>query len=164
MFLASTKNRLSNSTIKQIKAQFPVDLSLFFTKEDVFESIKTADKITYIFRNGVPVFRADGDAYIPTVKCVHMAPEILKKVIVDKGAIKHLINGADVMAPGLLHSTSEYPLVSVGDLVAIYGYDKVSALGVGMVEMDNDQLEEQRTGVAIKMLSHLGDKIYSYAG
>lgn len=163
MFLPSTKNKLSNSSIKQIKTQFPVDLSEFIAKEDTFESIKTVDKVSYVFRNGVPVFQMDGNRYMPTVKCIHLVPSMLTKVVVDKGAIKHLINGADVMAPGLRHPTSVYPPVSVGELVAIYGCDKHTALGVGEIVMDNSQVEEKKTGVAIKLLSHLGDKIYSHA-
>lgn len=163
MFLSSTKNKLSNSAIKQIKMQYPVDLSVFITKEDTFESIKTDEKASYILRNGVPVFQVDRNKYTPTVKCVHMVPSILKKVYVDKGAIKHLINGADLMAPGLLHSTSVFPSVAVGELVSIYGHGKDTALGVGEVLMDNAQVNEQKTGVAVKMTSHLGDKAYSYA-
>ncbi|KAI5181953.1 malignant T-cell-amplified sequence [Nematocida sp. AWRm80] len=163
MFLSSTRNRVSNATIKQIKQQYTADLSELFRKEDSIDTMKTQDKDVYILRNGVPIFQSLHREYIPTVKCVHLVPEILKRVVVDEGAIKHLINGADVMAPGLLHQTSDYPMVTEGELVAIYGYDKTHALGVGRVLMTNDQVEEQRKGIAIKSIAHLGDKVYSYA-
>ncbi|KAH9387500.1 malignant T-cell-amplified sequence, partial [Nematocida major] len=88
-------------------------------------------------------------------------PGMLKRVVVDAGAIKYLINGADVMAPGLLHSTSEYPPVEVGEVVAVYGPGKKAALAVGIVEMGNAEVHERRTGVAIRVVSHLGDKVYS---
>ncbi|KAH9387491.1 malignant T-cell-amplified sequence, partial [Nematocida major] len=113
MFLPATKNRLTNSAVKQIRAFFPVDTSGMLRKEDVLVSARTAEKDCYILRNGVPIFKQEKNAYIPTVKGVHLLPGMLKRVVVDAGAIKYLINGADVMAPGLLHSTSEYPPVEV---------------------------------------------------
>ncbi|KAI5187434.1 malignant T-cell-amplified sequence [Nematocida homosporus] len=162
MFVSSTKNRLSNSTIKQIKNQFDTDLSEFLGKDEVLESIKTPEKSQYILKNGLPIFIM-ADKFIPTLKCVHACPNIVKRVVVDVGAIKHIINGADVMAPGLLHQTSEFPSVSIGDIVAIYGYGKINAMAVGIILMDNQQVEEQRIGVAIKTVNHLGDRLYSYA-
>lgn len=163
MFVNSTKNRASNSTIKQIKAQYEIDMTQLLRKEDVLESIKTTDKKVFILRNGVPIFILQHDRYIPTVKCVHLIPDIAKKVVVDVGAIKYLINGADVMAPGLLHRTSDYPAVQENEVVSVYGYGKTHALGVGVVQMDNQQVEQIKSGVAIKMLSHLGDKTYLYS-
>lgn len=163
MFISSSRTRLSNYTIKQIKAQFDANLSTLLGKEEVLESIKTPEKELYILRNGTPIFRVADDRYIPLVKCVHLAPEIVKKAVVDGGAIKHLINGADVMAPGLLHTTSEYPGVNEHEIVAVYGYGKTHALGVGVAQMSSEQVEEVRHGVAIKMVSLLGDKLYSYS-
>ncbi|KAI5189571.1 malignant T-cell-amplified sequence [Nematocida sp. AWRm77] len=163
MFVSSSRTRISNYTIKQIKAQFDANLSVLLGKEEVLESIKTPEKETFILRNGIPIIHVESDRYVPLVKCVHMAPDMLTKVVVDEGAIKHLINGADVMAPGLLQTTSEYPSVSENDLVAIYGYGKTHALGVGVVVMSSSQVEEIRNGVAIKIVSRLGDKLYSYS-
>ncbi|KAI5161233.1 malignant T-cell-amplified sequence [Nematocida ausubeli] len=163
MFLPTTKNRLSKALAKQIKGQFTTDLSILLGKEDVLETIKTEEKEQFILRNNTPIFKVSGTAYIPLLKCVHIVPDILPKVVVDAGAIKYLINGADLMAPGLLHPTSTYPAVSVGDIVGIYGYGKTNALGVGVVAMDNEEVNTQRTGIAVKIINRLGDKIYSYA-
>ncbi|OAG30854.1 hypothetical protein NEIG_00338 [Nematocida sp. ERTm5] len=163
MFLSTTKNRLSKAITKQIKSQFAADLSTLLGKEEVLETIKTEDKEMFVLRNNTPIFKVSGNSFIPLVKCVHIVPDILPRVVVDTGAIKYLINGADLMAPGLLHSTSEYPPVSVGDVVAVYGHGKTNALAVGIVAMDNEQVNTQKTGMAIKLINRLGDKIYSHA-
>lgn len=162
MLSSATKNRLSNSIVRQIKTQFEADLSGVLRKEDLLEIVKGENKTQYILRNGVPVFIYK-QRYIPTVKCVHMVPEIVKKVVVDKGAVKHLINGADVMAPGLLHPDSNYPNVLEGEIVAIYGHEKNTALAVGEVLMDNEEVQEKKAGAAIKLINHLGDRLYSYS-
>ncbi|KAI5170833.1 malignant T-cell-amplified sequence [Nematocida sp. LUAm3] len=160
--LLTTKNKLTNTGLKHVKMAFDADLSNILRKEDTLETIKGENKIQYILRNGVPLFIQMDDLYIPTVKCVHMIPEILKKAVVDTGAIKHLLNGADVMAPGLLHSTSELPEVFEGEPIAIYAYGKEHALAVGVMQMANEEILEKRTGIAIKMINYLGDKIYEF--
>lgn len=161
MFLTASKNRLSNSVIKQIKSQFSNNINTILSKEYILESVKDINNNNYILRNNMPIFIIVNNKYIPLVKTIHLLPDLLNKVIIDSGAIKYLINGADLMAPGLLHSTSTYPLVTVGEIVSVYGYGKKSALGVGVVLMDNVMVNEERNGVAVKMISCLGDKIYS---
>lgn len=186
MLSLTSKNRLSNSTVKQIKAGFPCDISGLLDKSNRLELGKSQDRTHYVIRNGVPVFYnrprcpssarssethsgaprvcqiREKDGYIPTLKCVHMLPGIVPRVVVDTGAIKHLINGADVMAPGLLHKTSEYPPVERGDIVAIYGHDKTCALAIGEVLMNNREVEEARVGVAIRTLHRLGDHLWAF--
>jgi len=162
MFIPTSKNKLSNSTVKKIKQQYEIDLGSVLGKEEKMESIKTTERETYILRNGTAVFLESEKAYFPTVKMVHLLPDIVKRAVVDEGAIKHLVNGADVMAPGLLHKTSEYLNVQEGDVVAVYGYEKKHALGVGVATMSSERVEEERNGVAIKMFSKLGDRAYEY--
>lgn len=80
---------------------------------------------------GIPLFFQHYDsAFVPTLRLVHKCkpqpfllilislfyynvdPNVLPSVMVDSGAIKSIINGADVMAPGLTSSASRLP----GDL------------------------------------------------
>ena len=38
---------------------------------------------------------------IPTLRLLHRYPDMMQKMQCDKGAIKHILTGSDVMAPGL---------------------------------------------------------------
>jgi malignant T-cell-amplified sequence len=76
---------------------------------------------------GIPLFFQHYDSvYVPTLKllhkCIHLwnlfystiffiliDPNMLPSVKVDTGAIKHIINGADVMAPGLTSPNAFIP-------------------------------------------------------
>lgn len=39
--------------------------------------------------------------FVPHLKIIHKYPTMCKIMKVDKGAIRHIISGADVMCPGL---------------------------------------------------------------
>ena len=39
--------------------------------------------------------------YIPTLRLLHQYPNIMKKLQVDRGAIKFVLAGANIMCPGL---------------------------------------------------------------
>ncbi len=38
---------------------------------------------------------------IPTLRLLHRYPDMMQRMQCDKGAIKHILTGSDVMAPGL---------------------------------------------------------------
>lgn len=64
---------------------------------------------------------------LPTLPILHLYPSMLPKVQVDKGAIKFILSGADVMAPGVLSKGGNLPLSLKEDdyvvfIVIIFNY------------------------------------------
>lgn len=156
------KNKLSNATIRKIKAEYP-EASPLLGKEDSLLIYKTSDKLSVILRNNIPIFiLLHTKALVPALKAVHLLPSLLPKAVVDRGAIKHIINGANVMAPGLLKQGSVYPAVEKGAYIAIYGEGMTCAMAVGTVAMGSSEVHEKKTGVAIELVTHLGDSLYNY--
>ena len=64
--------------------------------------LKNNDKAQLYFVENVPIFFKIGKSTIPTLKVLHKFPHVMKKACVDTGAIKFLLAGADMMAPGLV--------------------------------------------------------------
>jgi len=64
--------------------------------------LKNNDKAHLYFVDNVPIFFKIGKNSIPTLKILHRYPHVMKKACVDTGAIKFLLGGADMMAPGLI--------------------------------------------------------------
>ena len=57
----------------------------------------------------------------------------------DKGAIKHIFSGSNVMAPGLTSEGGEiYPNLAVGAPVAITAEGKQHAMAIGFLTMSSD--------------------------
>ena len=71
------------------------------------------------------MFVTDEEIVIPSLKLVHMMPSILPRTQIDKGGIKFILSGADIMCPGL---TSEGGFISEeqqkGDVVAVFAEGK----------------------------------------
>jgi malignant T-cell-amplified sequence len=128
-----SKNFIKSSAIRNIKS----DINSFYKDNDceikeLLELIKepnlikwydfnyffSKEKINIICSNGIIFFQIDGGKFYPHLKILHMFPNILPKVQIDKGAIKYILQGADIMAPGILSGGGFLPSnLKCGDLV-----------------------------------------------
>ena len=82
----------------------------------------------------------------------------LKRIEVDEGAIKHILNGADVMAPGVTKAPEE---AVEGEIVLIMGAGK--PLAIGRLLSDWKEKLKERRGKMVKNLHYIGDKIWKTA-
>lgn len=52
--------------------------------------------------DNVPLFFQERDGpWCPTLRILHQYPDMMKKLRADKGAIKFVLSGANIMCPGL---------------------------------------------------------------
>lgn len=80
----------------------------------------------------------------------------LPSVIVDDGAISHILNGADVMAPGIINFPSN---VKEEDLVVVKSQNnKILSIGT-ILESFKEKLQE-RKGKVIKNVHYVGDDLF----
>lgn len=81
----------------------------------------------------------------------------LKRVYVDRGAVKPITNGADIMAPGIV----KYDVFREGELVSVCveGLDTVIAVGIALVE--SNELDKMSKGKVIKNLHYLSDMFWN---
>lgn len=82
-----------------------------------------------------------------------------KSVVVDDGAIKYILNGADVMAPGVVDADEE---IKKDDFVWIRD-ERGLPLAVGIALMSGKEMKEMNKGRAVKNIHHIGDKIWKLA-
>ena len=78
---------------------------------------------------------------LPLIKVLHRFPYFMEVMQCDKGAIRHILSGSHVMAPGL---TSAGGMIT-GDLpvkapVAIMVEGKQHAVGIGVLSMTSDEI------------------------
>jgi len=77
-------------------------------------------------------------------------------VTVDDGAIKFILNGADVMAPGI---TSADENIRKGDIVWIRD-ERGLPLAIGKALMSGKEMVLSKKGKAVENLHHIGDKLW----
>ncbi len=125
--------------------------------------VRCAGHLTLIANEGgEPLFFQSRDGpYVPTLRTLHKYPFLLPILRVDRGAIKHIINGADVMVPGLRSERAviecETPKSAV---VAVFAESKEHAIAVGFTKMSTAQMRSTDKGIAIENAHYLSDGLW----
>lgn len=69
--------------------------------------------------------------------------ESILQIQVDKGAIKFVLNGSQVMCPGLTSTGARMtPGLEKEQVVAIMAEGKQHALGIGVMKMSTDEIRQ----------------------
>ncbi len=115
------------------------------------------DNFTLVILGGKPYLVLFGDQLLPTLFFVKKCGiNCLNYVVVDEGATKFILKGADVMVPGITR-LGEF---GRGEVVSVWKHDLTSPLAVGISLMSSDEIRESSRGKAVKNLHYAGDKVW----
>lgn len=137
------------------------DIIEAFGDASTFENKKLeyveSEGLDFIFVDGEPLlFKTDGKIFLTVKGALRLNPA-RRKVVVDPGAVKFIINGADTMSPGIVESD---PDIKIGDLVIIVEKAHGKAIGIGKALMDG-KLMIGGKGKAVKSIHYVGDEIWN---
>ena len=101
---------------------------------------------------------------IPTLKTVHKYPQLFPRVQVDRGAIKFVMSGANIVCPGLTSKGGDLPEenLPVDTIVTVYAEGKENALAIGKLVMSVDDIKKKNKGIGIEVLHYLGDGLWNH--
>lgn len=99
----------------------------------------------------------DGRYYVSVYGAIRLKPEKYR-VTVDEGALKFIMNGADVMKPGIIYADER---IKAGDFVYVTVEGRESPIAVGMALCSGSEMMKGK-GKAVKNLHHLKDKIWKH--
>lgn len=141
--------------IKELEKTFdPSDIGAAF-KGKRFERIKT-DVHDIILVDGEPmIFLPDGEPFLTVKGALEIKPD-RRVVVVDAGATRFVVNGADVMRPGIVQAD---PDIEIGDLVIIIEEVHKKALAIGRALVSGGEMLGD-SGKAIKSLHYVGDAVW----
>ena len=125
------------------------------TKKDIVE-IK--DNLVYI--NKKLAFFYHNNSLVPSlsfiISSMEKGKEILKKAVIDSGAVKFIASGADIMRPGITN-LDDFPKESY---VAIVDEKHRKAIAIGKAIFSSDEIKAMKTGKVILNIHHVGDNIW----
>ncbi|WP_423792974.1 DUF1947 domain-containing protein [Methanocaldococcus indicus] len=151
---------LSKKEIKNIKKE----LAKIF-KDDILPKkgleLVITDKFDLILSDKEPIAIKIDDKIFPTINLLTKYPADFKKVIIDMGAIKYLINGADVMIPGIVEIDED---IEEGDVVVVLDEKHKKPICVGIALLSAKEIKEKDKGKAIKNIHYVGDEIWNFKG
>jgi malignant T-cell-amplified sequence len=85
-------------------------------------------------------FRSRDGAWMPTLKLFHRFPFFLPMLQVDRGAIKFVLSGANIMCPGLTSPGAFMNPVDKGVCVAIMAEGKENCLAIGLTALSTENM------------------------
>lgn len=89
-------------------------------------------------------------------------PDLLPTVQVDRGAIKFVLKGADIMAPGLTSAGGSLPAdLPAETYVAVLAEGMTQILAIGKTTMSADEMRKVNKGTAITNLHYLNDGLWN---
>lgn len=146
------------------------ELSRTIGISEVSEILRDSDEVVLLSYDRFSLYVADGKPILfelrgvlyPTLYILNVllnqGREVsIPYVVVDEGAVNPLINGADVMAPGISRIARPF---SKGEVVAVMHPSGKYFIVVGHALMDFRDVESVRRGKAIKNVHRLNDKIW----
>jgi len=128
----------------------------FDERKTRIEVIEIDGEQLFLFDGKPLLFKVEGQL-IPTLffeRYITSAP----KIAVDRGAIPHICNGADVMAPGVRNIERSFPKEG---FVAVVDETHGKTLAVGRALLDSETMRRTERGPIAKTLHYVGDKIYN---
>lgn len=138
-----------STVIKQIRQKLIDDypyiedyIDEILPKKDNVRIVKCQDHIEILTgSSGEPIFFKQRDGqFIPVLKLIHKYPFLVIPQKVDKGAIKFVLSGANIMCPGLTSPGGKMTPCDKNSVVVIMAEGKEHALAVGVTKMSTDEM------------------------
>jgi PUA-domain protein len=153
------RRRLREKEIRAISEQISAMIGTrVFGVGDTVDMAESSE-FEVVFVNGeIDAFVIGGRPFL-TVRGLlrYQAPR--KYVEVDMGAIKFVINGADIMGPGIVDAD---PSIASGDMVWVRDEKNKRPLAVGEALVAGSEMKVKRPGKAVKSILYVGDKLWKY--
>jgi len=111
----------------------------------------------FFFVNGKPLIARLSGTLFPTL-IFSEALSLLPQIVVDMGAVPHVCNGADIMAPGVSKITREF---KENDLLLIVDEHHGKSLAVGIALFDSRSIRKIKHGKVVRNVHCISDKIWS---
>ncbi|KAI8997449.1 malignant T cell-amplified sequence 1-like protein [Pilobolus umbonatus] len=159
------KTSVQRSVRNKLNEQYPLletVLEEMIPKKTPIIQIKGHDHITFLSVNGEILFFQHFDGpYFPTLALLHKYPHILPHLQVDRGAIKFVLSGANIMCPGLTSKGARMDTdLPAGSVVAIMAEGKENALAIGVLKMSTADIKLINKGIGVENIHYLTDPLW----
>jgi len=146
--------RDSADTIDRIQASLGVKLELPKSSQATCE--EPQDGVIFVHLDGL-IFIQTKDNFVPFLGSRDVL-DLFPSVTVDEDAIRFLLNGADVMRPGI-RKLSDWG--GSGKVVVVKEEKKGRAISVGRSLVTSAEAEKMSKGPCLENIHHVGDRYWN---
>ena len=151
-----SRHHLKGSEARQVIAAIePLMEDSAGLRKASLERAITDEGVDLIFVNGRPLIMIFKDEpFFTVLGAIELCPK-KRQIVVDAGAVRFVVNGADIMNPGIVSADQE---IVAGDLVIIIEEKHRKPLAIGRALISGPEMKGE--GKAVKSLHHVGDLIW----
>ena len=149
---------------KRIKELYPGEEAEGLVPKDVLVEkvhIGRGDQEVFVVGDKARFFNFSGNIFPSIHALLEGWGKSLPKIIVDMGAVPHVVNGADVMAPGVVRVEGEFMEDSFV-VVVDENHGQPLAVGSSVFSADiiNRMVKNKEKGKVVMSLHHAGDSFF----
>ena len=154
----SLKPKEAKADLSKVSERLRLNIEAAVDPKSNIEAAET-DFGQFLLVDGKPLFFKVDGVVLPTLLFADLLTK-LPKIVVDMGAVPHLCNGADLMAPGIVRAEGEF---RKGDLVLVVDQKHGKSLALMEILYDSAAFSGVKKGVAAKNIHYVGDKYWDSA-
>jgi len=140
----------------RLSLQIGQSASLF--SSEMVEILETNADVALYLVNKKPLLMDAGDWVFPTLKGALQCPFPERRVTVDAGAIPFVVNGADIMRPGIVAVSGD---VKAQEPVQIVDERHGKPLAIAIALFDGKTILNSASGKMCKHFHHVGDELWN---
>ncbi|MEM3553457.1 MAG: DUF1947 domain-containing protein [Candidatus Bathyarchaeia archaeon] len=149
------KDKEARNLLEKASKRLKIALKKCFASTPKVEVVEADFGEIYLI-NGEPALFKSGENVYPTLLFKEVFG-FLPRVVVDMGAVPHICNGADVMAPGILRFEREFLR---GDVALVVDEKHGKPIAVGEILYNSGEAAGVKHGVVVKNVHYVGDKVW----
>ncbi|KAF2447678.1 translation machinery-associated protein-like protein [Karstenula rhodostoma CBS 690.94] len=144
-------------------------------KKEQLDLVKLPDRVSLYTLQSTPLFfQHMDDTILPHLAIVHRYPNCFPRLRIDRGAIRFVLSGATLMAPGLTSPGGRLPgdpedtegiygkeELEAGTPVVIEAEGKETACMVGVLKVGTAEMKKTKKGQACEAGHYLGDGLWT---
>jgi PUA domain protein len=158
VYLRYLSKRESRELLEKLKKDFKLvqEFDHIIVSETVLKDKKIKIYIGVSSTEKIPLAIDLVEEFIPAIHALNKDLMKINYVKIDQGALPRILNGADVMAPGIVE-TSDF---KINDLVGVREFERSLYIAVGKALMSSEEIRLLRRGKAVKTIHYAGDIIW----
>jgi len=151
------KEREAKQILLDFSRKIKVDSKQLFGSKPRIELAET-QAVEVLFINERPLLARSCGRLLPTLAFDKLL-FLLPKIVVDIGAVPHICNGADVMAPGVVRIHGDF---NKNDLILVVDERHEKSLAIGVSLFNLQTMRSLKKGKVVKNIHHVSDKLWKF--
>lgn len=152
----SLKEREVREVLEKVSIHVKIDVNELLKKSKRLEVVEGEGTRVFLF-DEKPLFAESQGRAFPTLKSSTFLAQAARAVV-DMGAIKHVCNGADIMAPGIVRFIGEF---EKGNFLLVVDEKFSKPIAIGEALCDSEEVKTIKKGPVIENRHFVGDETWN---